>query len=325
MGFGIWGSIAAIAACALAGSALAIEAGQGASVAWAFPEPPPAAKEAPPAPEGGFTVPGSTQRYLAADLHNLFRAVDWFPERRSAAPTIVLEGRRPGPMACGYCHLPDGQGRPENAALAGLPAAYIVQQVQAFHDGVRKGAQPAWLASVLMGRTAQAVDADDVQAAAHWFEAQKYTRAFHLVEAQEIDAVAPAGGLYILRPGGGRESLGDRIVEIPNDVERFELRDNRPGFTISVPPGSIARGRALAETGGEGRFTPCAACHGAGLKGGLAPPLAGRYPAYLFRQLLGFSRGDRHTAAAAPMIETAAKLKPNEMVALAAYAASLAP
>jgi cytochrome c553 len=176
-----------------------------------------------------------------------------------------------------------------------------------------------------MARTAQATGADDLQAAAHWFEAQRYSPAFRLVEAREIDAVAPAGGLYMPRPGGGREQLGDRIVEIPNDVERFELRDNRPGYTIAVPEGSIARGRALAETGGGGRVTPCAACHGAGLKGALGPPLAGRYPAYLFRQLLGFARGDRHSAAAAPMTDTAAKLKPEEMIALAAYASSLKP
>lgn len=28
----------------------------------------------------------------------------------------------PNARACGSCHLPDGQGRPKNGALAGLPA-----------------------------------------------------------------------------------------------------------------------------------------------------------------------------------------------------------
>jgi cytochrome c553 len=39
--------------------------------------------------------------------------------------------------ACSYCHLPNGQSRPENAALAGLPAAYIFEQVTDFRSGAR--------------------------------------------------------------------------------------------------------------------------------------------------------------------------------------------
>jgi len=45
-------------------------------------------------------------------------------------PRIVAHGRDDA-WACAYCHLPNGQGRPENAPLAGLPAAYIVEQVNA--------------------------------------------------------------------------------------------------------------------------------------------------------------------------------------------------
>jgi len=317
-------AIIVLALSVMAGTTFAV-ASEPEDAGWAFPEPSSTSNASPAAPEGGFSVPGSAYRYSASDIRNLYQAVDWFPALRVGAPRPVLQGRTAGAMACGYCHLPDGQGRPENAAIAGLPAAYIVEQVRAFHDGLRKGARPAWRASALMTQTAKLAEPDAVEAAARWFEAQPYAKAFRLIEGREIDAAVAGPGVYVHGPGGGREPLGKRIVEIPNDFARFELRDNRPGYTIFVPEGSIERGRALAETGGGGRFAPCATCHGAGLKGGLGPPLAGRYPAYLFRQMIGFSTGDRRSEAAAPMIETASKLRTGDMIALAAFASSLTP
>ena len=41
-------------------------------------------------------------------------------------------------FACGFCHRADGPGGPENANLAGQPAAYIVQQMADFKSGARK-------------------------------------------------------------------------------------------------------------------------------------------------------------------------------------------
>ncbi len=228
-------------------------------------------------------------------------------------------------MACGYCHLPNGQGRPENAALAGLPATYIAEQVRDMHAGSRSGADPTWGPTKFMNRVAKGARADEVSDAAGYFSRLKYERAFRLVEAVDIPAVEPTFGLYRQRTGGARESVGARIIEVANDVDRFELRDNRPGYTIYIPIGAIARGRALAENGSDGRFPACASCHGAGLKGALGPPLAGRYPAYLFRQLLSFSVGGRRGAGAAPMTPVARQMKTEEMIDLAAYAASLKP
>ena len=55
---------------------------------------------------------------------------------------MVAHGRKPNVFACGYCHLPNGQGRPENASLAGQPAAYIIEQVNEMKEGRRKTSQP---------------------------------------------------------------------------------------------------------------------------------------------------------------------------------------
>lgn len=44
--------------------------------------------------------------------------------------------------ACGFCHLADGSGRPENAPVSGLPVAYFIQQMEDFKNGLRDNADP---------------------------------------------------------------------------------------------------------------------------------------------------------------------------------------
>jgi cytochrome c553 len=326
MGFHHWAAALSLILGAACATALSATEAPTSNFSWAFPHPPPAmpGKAARPS-RRGLTVPGSARDYDEARIKDLFEAVDWFPNSHPAAPRPVLIGRKPDAMACGYCHLPGGQGRPENAALAELPATYIAEQVRDMRAGARSGADPTWGATRYMDRVAKGARADEVADAASYYSKLKYQKAFRLVEARYIPAVEPTFGVYRYRSGGVRERLGERIIEVPNDSDRFELRDNRPGYTIYIPIGAIARGRALAENGSGGRFPACASCHGAGLKGALGPPLAGRYPAYLFRQMLSFSVGGRKGAGAAPMTPVARQMKTEEMIDLAAYAASLKP
>ena len=67
--------------------------------------------------------------------------------------------------------------------------------------------------------------------------------------------------------GSEREPLGERIVEIPDNLEQFESRDPRSTFTAYVPVGSLAKGEALVTKGGPGKTVACAPCHGPDLKG----------------------------------------------------------
>jgi cytochrome c553 len=53
--------------------------------------------------------------------------------------------------------------------------------------------------------------------------------------------------------------------------------------------------------------------------------LAGRFPSYLLRQLLAFRTDTRRAPAAAPMRAVAATLSLEDMIAAAAYAATLNP
>src|SRR5262249_60247362 len=84
---------------------------------------------------------------------------------------------------------------------------------------------------------------------------------------------------------GVTEPIGRRILEIPADPFRTEIRDPHSGFIAYVPPGSIAKGEALVKGGESGKMVPCAVCHGEGLKGlGEVPRLAGLQPLYVARQ-----------------------------------------
>jgi len=82
----------------------------------------------------------------------------------------------------------------------------------------------------------------------------------------------------------------------------------------------------LVTTGGAGKTTPCAICHGADLRGlGPVPALAGRSPSYIVRQLYDMRHGVRNGLWAELMKAVVAQLSEEDMVAIAAYTASRAP
>jgi cytochrome c553 len=125
---------------------------------------------------------------------------------------------------------------------------------------------------------------------------------------------------------GGSEPLGNRIIELPQAPERAELRDSRTGFIAYVPIGSIAKGRTLVMTGGEGKTTPCATCHGENLKGkDEIPHIIGRSPMYVFRQLNDVKAGTRTGPTSELMQQVVANLSADDMLAIAAYLAAEKP
>jgi cytochrome c553 len=70
----------------------------------------------------------------------------------------------------------------------------------------------------------------------------------------------------------------------------------------------------------------CGICHGPDLKGlGPIPGIAGRSPSYLIRHLYDFRAGVRGGAGSALMKPVIEKLSMDDMISLAAYAASLNP
>jgi cytochrome c553 len=166
---------------------------------------------------------------------------------------------------------------------------------------------------------------EEVRIASEYFAKLSLPRRVRVVEGDRVPRTYVAGWLRARSPEGGREPLGARIVEIAESHERFELRDERTSFIAYVPRGSIARGRALAQRT-SGGAAPCASCHGPSLRGAaIAPPIAGRSPSYIMRQLVAFKTGARAGANSGPMRALVADLALDDMIALAAYAGSIAP
>ena len=284
---------------------------------WAFPGPAPGNSD--PASESRLIhVPGSAVTMREQDARKIHLPPDWFPKEHAPMPMGVGVSRGPDLWACGYCHLTDGSGRPENATLQGLPAAYIREQVAAFRSGERKSAKADWRPTQNMANVANNATDTEIEAAAEYFSNGRFTSRVRLIESANAPRVETLGYVWGKVPGP-KEPLGRRIVEVPVDSADFEKRNPHTRFVAYVPKGSLARGRRLAESQG------CATCHGEGLRGGVtavAPPIAGRSPTYLFRQLYGFKLGQRSNAGAEPMRRMSVGLDVDQMIDLAAYVAS---
>jgi cytochrome c553 len=317
-----------IGAGAGAGAGAAEAAAAIAVPAWLFPVNPPAPPNAPP-PDGEQLrhLQGSSASYTDAQLLDLFVAPDWRPRSHDPMPLAVALGRTPDVPACGYCHLPSGQGRPENASLAGLPAAYILQQLADFQAGTRGTPwQGVWRPVEVMIQIAQHVTAADMLPAARYFERQQLNQRVKVIETERVPRPRVVGLVYAAEAGGAQEALGERLLEYSPDPQRHEMRDDQMVYEAYVPPGSIARGAVLARQGVAGVATACSSCHGPALRGlALAPPIAGRSPTALLRQLIAFRNGARHGAASAAMAPIMAQLELGQMIDAVAYAASLPP
>ena len=279
----------------------------------------------PPAPDDGSAkhVPGSTKSMTISQVRDGFNVPDWHPEQHAEMPEVVEHGKKPDVRACGWCHMPDGVGRPENAGLSGLPAAYIVEQIADFRSDARKSSQPKF--GPLMAVIAKAASDSDVQAAADYFSAQKARVWIRVVEAATVPKTTVAGMLVPVE-GGATEPIGQRIIEVPENPGLTELRDAGSGFVAYVPPGSTEKGKALATTATAGKTMACTMCHGSDLKGlGPVPGIAGRSPSYLFRQLYDIQHGTRKGPGTEPMKAVVAQLTQEDMIDLAAYASSREP
>ena len=287
--------------------------------AWAFLIPD---KEQPPSEEsaGPIRIPGSAKSYTAAQIDDLSNPPDWFPEEHSQPPQVIQHGNGPV-LACGACHLMSGDGHPESAGLAGLPADYIARQMAYFKSGVRKDA-------ARMNAIAKTMSEADIRQAAEWFASLKPRPWVRVVETDTVPKsfVSARGRMRLPMPGGGMEPLGNRIVELPEEASRATSRDPHSGFVAYVPKGSVAKGKALVTTGGNGKTITCTICHGDSLKGlGEVPRIAGLHPLYIARQLYGIQTGESNGTAVALMKKVVANLNADDMLAIAAYVSSQAP
>jgi len=286
---------------------------------------------APADPTEKHTVPGSTLVVARAEI-TAYSPPDWFPaDHPAAVPQIALHGDMQRMInACTFCHLPSGVGRAENGNISGLPVEYFKQQILEFKSGQRISSDPRKTNTNTMIGFAKAMTDDEVDQAAKYFAQLKQPADwFKVTEAATVPKTFGNGNWLVVAEGAaaGTEPIGNRIVETPvspDDQEKW--RNPHSGFNIYVPPGSIAKGKQLVENGGNGRFTACTVCHGADLRGvGPVPPLAGRSPSYIARQLYDMQNGNRSGTWTQLMAPVVAALEPSDLVNMAAYLSSLKP
>jgi cytochrome c553 len=286
---------------------------------WAYPvTPPPKALDA----VKPVMLPGSDKSYTQTQIDDGFNPPDWYPQDHAPMPDVVAHGRREtNARACALCHLTTGGGHPESAGISGLPVGYFIRQLIEFKSGARKGPRATSMIPIAKG-----LNEDDFRAAAAYYQAIKAPVWYKVVEGDTVPkSYLGNGAMRFPDSGGGSEPLGSRIIELPQNDLSAESRDPRTGFVAYVPAGSIRKGEEIVTTGGS-KTVSCAICHGADLKGlGEVPPITGRSPIYVFRQLNDIKIGARAGTWTPLMKGVVDRLEEADMIAIAGYLASKEP
>ncbi|MBC7367418.1 MAG: c-type cytochrome [Undibacterium sp.] len=284
-------------------------------------------------------IAGSTGEFSLLEIRNGHDVVDWFPGDHPPLTPIMKNG--PASLgekafACAFCHMPNGKGRPENAPVAGLPAAYFIRQMQDMKHGLRASAEPRKANTLLMIALAQAMTDEEIKEAADYFATLPPTPWIRVVETARVPRSKIVTNMFVPVETEPTEPLAGRIMEMPENADATELlRDPRSGFIAYVPIGSVKKGEALVATGGAtvvdgkpvpGKTVACATCHGPDLNGvAEIPGIAGRSPSYIARQLYDIQQGTRKSPLSQLMQPAVANLSAEDLVAIAAYVASLRP
>ncbi|HSG64093.1 MAG TPA: c-type cytochrome, partial [Gammaproteobacteria bacterium] len=205
-------------------------------------------------PDDGIklSLPDAPKAYTRNEAWNGFGPADWYPQDHPPMPNIVAYGNQDaGVRACALCHYPNGQGKMENAHVAGLPKNYFLQQLEAFERGDRHSADVRKVNTNEMARMPHWMTDEEKAQAAEYFSSLTFRTWTRVIETDQVPQVhATDGGLMVPIEGAPPVPIGDRIIEVPEIPDRMEVhRDPRVGFITYVPVGSLARGEELVKTG----------------------------------------------------------------------------
>ena len=161
--------------------------GANAVMPWAYVlNDPDAATGEIPDPNEVVTVPGSTVSMPRSAINIDDGPPDWHPGGHPPMPEVVSSGGGEGVVACGYCHLPNGQGKPENASVAGQPYEYIVQQMTDWRNGLRKTGEPRMGPPSFMERIGLAATDEEARIAAEYFSSMSFKPWIRVVETDMV-------------------------------------------------------------------------------------------------------------------------------------------
>jgi hypothetical protein len=100
---------------------------------------------------------------------------------------------------------------------------------------------------------AKASTDEEVRTSAEYFAAPKPRSTIKVIESDMVPKTTVAGWFLADAKNGESEPIGNRIIEIPEDLVQFENRDAHSRFIAYVPIGSIKKGGDLAVKGVGGR------------------------------------------------------------------------
>ena len=294
---------------------------QNAGPDWAYPANPPGG---PPRDASKILkVPGSDKTYNEVSANDAFGPADWFPNEHAPMPTVVATGKKPDVRACSLCHLTTGDGHPESANVSGLSAPYIQRALREFADGRRKNNRSPVMATIAKGMTP-----DEMREAAEYFAARKPAAGYmKVVEQAEVPkSYVGEGAMRFVSAGNEKEPIGSRIIVVPQDEEGAKSRNPHSGFSLMCRPAASPRVRRWPRPAAAAR--PCLA-PSATAKASRAWARCPRSQAAIRRT----SRASSWTSRAATrtgawavlMQQVVAKLDQDDIIALAAYAASRQP
>jgi cytochrome c553 len=212
-----------------------------------------------------------------------------------------------------------------------------MRQLSDFKNDLRHSADPRKGNSNTMVMLAKAMTDGEMRAAAEYFAAVKWRPHVEVIETDLVPKTRIQGELFIPTARELTEPIGNRIIEVPADVEGNQtLRNSRGTWIAYVPKGAVQKGKDLVTLGGmtvvndqivQGRTTACGACHGIDLMGVPpdVPPLVGRSPSYMAREIFDIQQGARNgsNSNVQLMRMVVGKLEPEDIINITAYLASL--
>ena len=171
--------------------------GANAVLPWAYVlNDPTSANAEAPDPDEVVTVPGSSVSMPRSAININNGPPDWHPDDHPPMPELVAKGGGDGVVACGYCHLPNGQGKPENAGVAGQPYEYIVQQMADWRNGLRKTGEPRMGPPAFMERIGLAASDEQARVAAEYFSSIDFKPWVRVVETDMVPETRFAGWIH---------------------------------------------------------------------------------------------------------------------------------
>ena len=327
---------ARLIAVAIAGTVLSVPIraqaqeveGANAVLPWAYVLNEPASGNADaPDPDEVVTVPGSSVSMPRSAINLTNGPPDWHPDSHPPMPELVAKGGGDGVVACGYCHLPNGQGKPENAQCGGA----AVRVHRAADDGLAK-------------RSTQDGRAADGPAGLHGADRPgRHRCAGSCVPRSTSHRSTSSRGFASWRPtwcprhgspaGSTRWSKAAGWSRSARAWSRRRRICIEPSCVMTprvlsptYPPAPSHEESASRPPATMAGRRPAPVCHGPQLRGlGPVPALAGRSPSYIARQLYDLQTGIRNGAWSDLMDATVANLTTEDIVNLAAYTASLEP